>query len=87
MINMERNIVLYIFSTIVVTLGGIVYTFAISYFILEETGSPLYFSINTAIMSIGAILSLPISGVLVDSWDKKKMKICRKSIDLTMKVL
>ena len=72
---MERNIVLYIFSTIVVTLGGIVYTFAISYFILEETGSPLYFSINTAIMSIGAILSLPISGVLVDSWDKKKIII------------
>lgn len=77
---LKNNIHIYILSTIVLTLGGIVYNFAISYFILQETGSALYFSINTAIMSIGAILSLPISGVLVDSLDRKKMIIFLQSL-------
>lgn len=70
---MGKNYFIYIFSTIVVALGGSVYTFAISYFILQETGSALYFSINTAIMSIGAIIALPISGVMVDSMNRKKI--------------
>lgn len=70
---MGKNYFIYIFSTIVVALGGSVYTFAISYFILQETGSALYFSINAAIMSIGAIIALPISGVIVDSMNRKKI--------------
>lgn len=72
---MRKNYFIYIFSTIVVSLGGTVYTFAISYFILQETGSSVYFSINTAILSIGAIISLPISGVFVDSVNRKKIVI------------
>ena len=70
---MGKNYFIYILSTIVVSLGGTVYTFAISYFILQETGSALYFSINTAIISIGAIIALPISGVMVDSMNRKKI--------------
>ncbi|WP_432362948.1 MFS transporter [Sporosarcina sp. UB5] len=70
---MGRNYFIYILSTIVVSLGGMVYTFSISYFILQETGSALYFSINTAIISIGAIVALPISGVMVDSMNRKKI--------------
>lgn len=70
---MGKNYFIYIFSTIVVALGGSVYTFAISYFILQATGSALYFSINTAIISIGAIIALPISGVMVDSMNRKKI--------------
>lgn len=70
---MGKNYIIYIFSTIVVALGGSVYTFAISYYILQETGSALYFSINAAIMSIGAIIALPISGVMVDSMNRKKI--------------
>lgn len=70
---MGKNYFIYIFSTIVVALGGSVYTFAISYFILQVTGSALYFSINAAIMSIGAIFALPISGVMVDSMNRKKI--------------
>ncbi|MCG3087606.1 MFS transporter [Sporosarcina cyprini] len=72
---MRKNYFIYILSTVVVSLGGSVYTFAISYFILQETGSALYFSINTAILSIGAILALPLSGVLVDSKDRKTIVI------------
>lgn len=34
---MGKNYIIYILSTIVVSLGGAVYTFAISYFILQET--------------------------------------------------
>lgn len=70
---MGKNYFIYIFSTIVVALGGSVYTFAISYYILQETGSALYFSINAAIMSIGAIIALPISGVMIDSLNRKKI--------------
>ncbi|MBB4824647.1 putative MFS family arabinose efflux permease [Sporosarcina luteola] len=72
---MRRNYFIYILSTIAVSLGGSVYTFAISYFILQETGSALYFSINTAILSVGSIFALPLSGVLVDSRDRKKIII------------
>ncbi|WP_160327681.1 MFS transporter, partial [Sporosarcina koreensis] len=72
---MGKNYIIYILSTIVVSLGGAVYTFAISYFILQETGSTLYFSINTAILSVGAIIALPISGVMVDSMNRKKIVI------------
>ncbi|WOV87812.1 MFS transporter [Sporosarcina oncorhynchi] len=72
---MRKNDFIYILSTIVVSLGGTAYAFAISYFILQETGSSVYFSINTAILSIGAILSLPISGVFVDSMNRKKIVI------------
>jgi MFS family permease len=70
---MGKNYFIYIFSTIVVALGGSVYTFAISYFVLHATGSALYFSINTAIISIGAMIALPISGVMVDSMNRKKI--------------
>lgn len=74
-LQLRKNYFIYILSTIVVSLGGAVYSFAISYFILQETGSPLYFSINTAIISVGAIIALPISGVLVDSRNRKKIII------------
>lgn len=63
-----------------VSFGGIVYNFAISYYILEVTGSSLYFSINLAIMSTGAILSLPIAGIIVDSFN-------RRTIIITLEIL
>lgn len=72
---MRKNYIIYILSTIVVSLGGTAYSFAISYFILQETGSAVLFSINTVILSIGAIISLPISGVFVDSVNRKKIVI------------
>ncbi len=72
---MRKNYFIYILSTIVTSLGGTVYAFAISYFILQETGSSLYFSINIAIMSVGAIIALPISGVMVDSMNRKRIVI------------
>ncbi|MCG7346223.1 MFS transporter [Sporosarcina sp. ACRSL] len=85
---MGRNYFIYILSTIVVSLGGMVYTFAISYFILQETGSALYFSINTAIISIGAIIALPISGVMVDSMNRKKIVLSFEALSaLTLLLL
>lgn len=85
---MRKNYFIYLLSTIVVSLGGAVYTFAISYFILQETGSPMYFAINTAIMSLGAIIALPISGVLVDSRNRKKIIISFEALSaLTLLIL
>ena len=85
---MGKNYFIYILSTIVVSLGGMVYTFAISYFILQETGSALYFSINTAIISIGAIIALPISGVMVDSMNRKKIVLSFEALSaLTLLLL
>lgn len=71
--SFTNNFKIYLTSNIVLALGGIIYSFAISYFILEYTNSPLYFSINLSIMSLGAIIILPFSGVFVDSIDRRKL--------------
>ncbi|WP_083286860.1 MFS transporter [Nosocomiicoccus sp. HMSC09A07] len=70
-----RNIFIYFASVLVLTTGGLIYNFAISYYILDVTKSPLLFSINTVIMSVGTIISLPIMGTFIDKYNRKSIII------------
>lgn len=72
---MKKNLILYFISVLVITMGGIIYQFAISFYILNMTNSPFLFSLNIVIMSLGAIISLPIMGTYIDSLDRKKLII------------
>lgn len=82
----KRNLWAYLISMAVITIGSAVYTFAISYFLLNETGSALYFSINLAISSVTFLLVTPISGVLTDFLNRRHI-IIYGEIVLTLSVL
>ena len=82
------NIIIYFISVFVITTGGLIYNFAISYYILDITNSPLLFSINTVIMSIGSILALPIMGTYIDRLNRKKLIIILEALSaLTLLIL
>src|SRR5699024_9294830 len=69
-------------------LGSLIYTFAVSYSILYFTGSALYFAINLAITSVVMTLMLPLSGVMSDLGNKRKIIISGEIIlTLIMAVL
>lgn len=84
--NEKMNLWAYMISICTITIGGGVYTFAISYFLLNETGSALYFSINLAISSITFLLISPISGVLTDFLNRRYIIIYGELI-LTITIL
>lgn len=69
----SRNLYIYLISIVVLTIGSGVYTFAISYYLLNETGSALYFSINLAISSITFLIVTPFAGVITDFFNRKKI--------------
>src|SRR5699024_10760327 len=71
----KLNFIIYIFSRLTLNLGSLIYTFAVSYSILYFTGSALYFAINLAITSVVMTLMLPLSGVMSDLGNKRKIII------------
>ncbi|CAM4186181.1 MFS transporter [Lacicoccus alkaliphilus] len=71
----KQNFAVYLFSRLMLSIGDYVYLFAVSYFILYETGSSLYFSINLAISIVVSLILLPFSGLLSDLGDKRRIVI------------
>lgn len=71
----KLNFLIYIFSRLTLNLGSLIYTFAVSYSILYFTGSALYFAINLAITSVVMTLMLPLSGVMSDLGNKRRIII------------
>lgn len=69
------NFLIYVFSRVMLSIGDHVYLFAVSYFILYETGSSFYFSINLAIAIIVSLILLPFSGLISDLGNKRKIVI------------
>ncbi|GAB3056018.1 MFS transporter [Salinicoccus sesuvii] len=69
------NFVIYALSRFILSVGNYVYLFAVSYYIMYETGSALYFSINMAISVVVTLVLLPFSGVLSDLGNKRKIII------------
>lgn len=69
------NFIVYALSRFILSVGKYVYLFAVSYYIMYETGSALYFSINMAISIVTTVILLPFSGVLSDFGDKRKIII------------
>ncbi|MFC3900123.1 MFS transporter [Aliicoccus persicus] len=56
----------------ILSAGDYIYLFAVSYFILYETGSAFYFSINLAISVVISLILLPFAEVISDLGNKRK---------------
>ncbi|MCM1991482.1 MFS transporter [Oceanirhabdus seepicola] len=67
------NIVIMLMGRLVSLFGSNIYSFAMSMYILSKTGSSMSFSINLVLVILPQVLFAPISGVIADKVDKKKM--------------
>lgn len=70
-----KNIFILILGQLVSLIGSSIYSFAMGLYILSTTGSGLYFSITIALGVIPKIIFGPISGVVADRVNRKKMVI------------
>ncbi|GAB4074741.1 MFS transporter [Barrientosiimonas marina] len=77
----RTNFFIYIFSRVSLNIGDSIYNFAISFFILYETGSSLDFSINIVISTVVALIFLPLSGVIADMGNKRAIILIGEFID------
>lgn len=73
--NDLRNFSLFITGKAVSVFGAAIYNFAISLYVLNRTGSALSFATNLLMGILPLVLFSPVAGVIVDSFDKKKMII------------
>ncbi|KKK34882.1 hypothetical protein WN59_04305 [Salinicoccus sediminis] len=75
------NFFVYVLSRFILSVGSYIYLFAVSYYIMYETGSALYFSINMAISLIVTVALLPFSGLLSDLGNKRKIIITGETLN------
>lgn len=71
----RKNMFLLLMGQLVSLVGSSIYSFAMSLYILQITGSGLNFSMNLAISTLPRVLFGPISGVIADRFDRKKMVV------------
>ncbi|KAB3535245.1 MFS transporter [Alkaliphilus pronyensis] len=71
----KKNIILISLGQLVSLFGSRIYSFAISLYILSVTGSGLNFSLTLALGTLPGVLFGPISGVIADRFDRKKMVV------------
>lgn len=79
--SQKRNFIFYLSSRFLLTFGSEVFTFTVSFFIMYQTGSAVYTSINLAIFSIVSLLFLPLAGVISDSRNKRSIIILGEILD------
>lgn len=75
------NLFLYLFSRGFLSFGDSIYSFAISFFILYETGSALASSINLVVFTLVNLICLPFAGYIADKYNKKIIIIIGELID------
>ncbi|MFD2829645.1 MFS transporter [Corticicoccus populi] len=80
----RANFIIYILSRLSVNLGQSVFMFAVTYFIMYETGSALYFSINLVISMVVSFIVLPFSGYLSDFKNKKRIILYGEGIQVLL---
>ncbi|MEW9503167.1 MFS transporter [Jeotgalibacillus marinus] len=71
----KKNLVLFLLSKTVAVLGSNIYGFAISWYILAETGSALNFGVALLLSTLPRVLLSPIAGTLSDRWNRKRIII------------
>jgi len=71
----RKNMILLLAGQLVSLFGSSIYSFAISLYILEVTGSGLNFALTMALGSLPRVILGPISGVAADRFDRKKMVV------------
>lgn len=77
----NKNFFLLILSNLISLIGTEALEFALSLYVLIETGSAIKFAFLLSISAIPPIIISPISGVLVDRLDKKKLIILLNLVD------
>jgi MFS family permease len=73
--NSKNNFILLTASRLISTLGSYIFSFALSLYVLDITGSAAIFSAVLALSFIPGVLVNLFGGVLVDRHDKKKIII------------
>ncbi|MCM1989028.1 MFS transporter [Oceanirhabdus seepicola] len=68
-----RNRLYYIVGNFISVFGSSIYKFAIGLYVLKLTGSGLTFAVSLIFSILPSILMAPITGVIVDRVDKKKL--------------
>lgn len=71
----KRNIILLLMGQLVSLFGSSIYSFAISLYILQVTGSGLNFALTLALGTLPRVIFGPIAGVVADRFDRKKMVV------------
>lgn len=71
----KRNIILYGLGKLVSLFGTQIYSFALSLYVLRMTGSGMTFATTLAIGMLPRVLLGPISGIVADRIDRKKIII------------
>ena len=69
----NRNFLLLWQGQMVSVLGDALYDIALNFFVLELTGSTAIMGTVMALVTIPRIILGPISGVIVDRYDRKKL--------------
>jgi MFS family permease len=69
----NSNIIILLLGQLVSLFGSSIYSFAMSLYILQATSSALNFSLTLALSTIPKVIMGPISGVISDKVDRKKM--------------
>lgn len=69
----KTNIVILLLGQLVSLFGSSIYSFAMSLYILQATSSALNFSLTLALSTIPRVIMGPISGVISDKVNRKKM--------------
>ncbi|MCW1238455.1 MFS transporter [Bacillus pretiosus] len=70
-----KNMSILVLGQLVSLLGTSIYTFAMGLYILKLTGSGLNFAITIALGTLPRVILGPISGVVTDRFDRKKLII------------
>lgn len=73
--KIQRNMVLCLAGQFVSILGSHMYAFAIGLYILSVTGSGMNFALTLVLSTLPRIIFGPISGVISDRFDKKKLVV------------
>ncbi len=76
----NRSFILLLLGNFVSRTGTVIYNIALSWWITTQTGSTVAIGYILGASTIGTVLALPISGVIVDYFNKKKILIVTDSI-------
>lgn len=72
---MNKNILRLLVGQFVTVFGTQIYTFAVSYYILKQSGSGLLFGVSLALGMLPQMLFSPIAGVVSDRYSRKKIVV------------
>ncbi|MBS7525546.1 MFS transporter [Fusibacter paucivorans] len=78
----RRNQYLFIGGNGISIIGTALYTFAISLYVLNTTGSSQQFAITLALGVMPRVLLSPIAGVILDRTDKKRMAVIMDIVNI-----